>query len=60
LAADLTVRWNTLKQAEALLLGEAGVIPAWQTGTAMLISTKVTGIEYHVVGMPLLQARHES
>jgi oligopeptide transport system substrate-binding protein len=41
-----------LKQAEALLLGEAGVIPAWQTGTAMLISTKVTGIEYHVVGMP--------
>lgn len=52
LAADLTVRWNTLKQAEALLLGEAGVIPAWQTGTAMLISTKVTGIEYHVVGMP--------
>jgi len=52
LAADLNVRWDTLKQAEALLLGEAGVIPAWQTGTAMLISTKVSGIEYHVVGMP--------
>ncbi len=52
LAADLNVRWDTLKQAEALLLGEAGVIPAWQTGTAMLISSKVTGIEYHVVGMP--------
>ncbi len=53
LASDLELRWEKLKEIETFLLEEeAGVIPAWQTGTAMLIAPNVTGIEYHVVGMP--------
>lgn len=52
LAVDLFVRWDAMKDAEKMLLDDAGVIPAWQTGSAMLISPKVSGIEYHVVGLP--------
>lgn len=52
LASNLDARWEKMIETEALLLNEAGVIPAWQTGSAMLIAPGVTGIEYHVVGMP--------
>lgn len=52
LAVDLLVRWEAMKEAEKMLLDDAGVIPTWQTGSAMLISPKVSGIEYHVVGLP--------
>lgn len=52
LASNLEARWDKMIETEALLLSEGGVIPAWQTGSAMLIAPNVTGIEYHVVGMP--------
>jgi oligopeptide transport system substrate-binding protein len=52
LASNLEARWDKMIETEALLLNEGGVIPAWQTGSAMLIAPNVSGIEYHVVGMP--------
>ena len=49
-ATDEEQRWLAFKELEAILLNEAGVIPIWQSGEAILISPDVTGIEYHVVG----------
>ena len=49
-ATDEMERWLAFKELEAILLNEAGVIPIWQSGEAILISPNVTGIEYHVVG----------
>ncbi len=45
-------RWDALHEAEAVLLEQAGILPAWQSGEALLINTKVSGFEYHVVGQP--------
>ena len=45
-------RWDALHEAEAILLEQAGILPAWQSGEALLINTKVSGFEYHVVGQP--------
>jgi len=44
-------RWEAFKQAEAIIMGEAGIIPVWQSGEAMLINPRVSGIEIHVVGI---------
>ena len=45
-------RWQGFKDAEAILLDEAGVIPVWQSSDAIIVNPKVKGIELHVVGMP--------
>lgn len=45
-------RWQGFKDAETILLNEAGVIPVWQSSDAIIINPKVKGIELHVVGMP--------
>ena len=50
LSTNLPDRWTALKAAEKLLLEQAAIMPAWQSGEARLINTKVKGIEYHVVG----------
>lgn len=52
LSTDAEARWQAFKDAEKLLLDEAGVIPIWQSSDALLINPKVSGIELHVVGMP--------
>jgi oligopeptide transport system substrate-binding protein len=52
LSTDPVARWTALHDAEKILLDQAGILPAWQSGEALLISTKVTGVEYHVVGQP--------
>jgi len=51
-STDAAARWATLHAAEKVLLDQAGIFPAWQSGEAMLINTKVTGYEFHVVGQP--------
>ena len=49
-ATDAVKRWQAFVDAEAILLNEAGVVPIWQSGEAILINPNVQGIEYHVVG----------
>lgn len=51
LSQDPEARWEAFKDAEAILLDEAGVIPVWQSSEAVIINPKVKGIEMHVVGM---------
>lgn len=50
LSTDADARWEAMKEAESVLLSEAIIAPIWQSGESMLVSTKVTGIEIHVVG----------
>lgn len=52
LSTDSVARWQTFKDAEKLLLSEAGVVPIWQSSDALLVNPKVKGIEMHVVGLP--------
>lgn len=51
---DLAVRWQLLKDAEKILMDEAGVAPIFQVGGATLINPKVSGIETHAVGVPFI------
>lgn len=51
LSQEPEARWAAFKDAEAILLNEAGVIPVWQSSEAVIINPKVKGIEFHVVGM---------
>ncbi|AMC92619.1 hypothetical protein AOC36_00995 [Erysipelothrix larvae] len=50
LALQPNERWEAMKDAEEVFLNNAIVAPVWQSGEAMLINPKVTGIEIHVVG----------
>ncbi|ONI45061.1 hypothetical protein AN641_05035 [Candidatus Epulonipiscioides gigas] len=47
-------RWELLKEAEAIMLETAPVIPVFQTGAAALLSTDVTGIRTQAVGVPYI------
>ncbi|WP_249028838.1 peptide ABC transporter substrate-binding protein [Tannockella kyphosi] len=44
-------RWQYLKDAEAIMMEDLPVIPIFQVGGASLISSSVTGIETHAVGV---------
>ncbi len=45
-------RWNLFVDAEKILVeDEAGVIPVFQAGGAMLISPSISGIEFHSAGV---------
>lgn len=51
-ARDAAARWAMLKEAERILIeDDAAVIPIYQNGGALMISTKVHGIELHSVGI---------
>jgi len=50
-APTLEQRWELLKDAEAILLETAPVIPVFQTGTAVLLNPKVTGLRTQAVGV---------
>ncbi|MEG0076686.1 peptide ABC transporter substrate-binding protein [Anaerorhabdus sp.] len=51
-AKDSQARWDLLVQAEKVLVGdEAGVIPVYQNGGAMMITPTVSGIEFHSAGV---------
>ena len=49
---DSLERWNLFVEAEKVLVeDEAGVIPVFQAGGAMLISPSISGIEFHSAGV---------
>jgi len=51
-AKDSTARWAMLKEAERILLeDDCAVVPIYQNGGALMISSKVHGIELHTVGI---------
>ncbi len=54
LTKDLEARWEALKQAEAIALNEAALMPVYQTGSAVMIRKGVTGFEFHSVGVPTI------
>ena len=55
LVYDVEARWEAMKEAEALLIGEdAAVAPLYQQGNTYLINSKVSGIETHSVGVPFI------
>ncbi len=47
-------RWDYLLQAEAVLMEDVPVVSVFQVGGASLISSDVTGIETHAVGVPYI------
>lgn len=51
-AKDSEARWDLLVQAEKVLVAEdAGVVPVYQNGGAMMIQPTVSGIEFHSAGV---------
>jgi len=51
LAADYEARWNALYDAEKILLDNAVIAPLYTDANAVLISSNVSGIEFHVAGV---------
>ena len=48
---DISARWDSLKKAEQIILGEAGIFPTVQNGLGMLVNPKVHGMEVRNVGV---------
>ena len=49
---DPLTRWEDFLAAEKVLVTEdAGIVPIFQAGSAMLISPKITGIRFHVAAV---------
>ncbi len=51
LALDITARWDALKNAEAIVMEDAVILPVYQKGDAVMIKSGVEGIEFHSVGI---------
>jgi oligopeptide transport system substrate-binding protein len=51
LAVDPEARGEALKEAEAIIMDEAGNFPIYQKGNAELVKSTVKGIEWHSVGL---------
>ncbi len=51
LSLDLTARWEGLKKAESIVMDEAVILPVYQKGNAVMIKSKVAGVEFHSVGI---------
>lgn len=51
LALDLEARWEALKEAEAIVMDEAVILPVYQKGNAVMIDSSVSGIEFHSIGI---------
>ncbi|MBT0773507.1 peptide ABC transporter substrate-binding protein [Kineosporia sp. J2-2] len=49
--ADQQSRWDSLHEAEEILLGDVGVIPTVQNGIAMLVNPEVKGMEIRNVSL---------
>lgn len=55
LVYDVEARWETMKEAEELLIAQdAAALPMYQQGNTYLINPKVSGIETHSVGVPFI------
>ena len=50
-STDASARWELMKEAEGILMNDAGVIPLYQNGGAMMIAENVSGIEFHSVAI---------
>ena len=51
LAADYDARWQAMYEAEKILLENAVIAPLYTGANATLISSNVSGIEFHVAGV---------
>jgi oligopeptide transport system substrate-binding protein len=51
LSLDPAKRWDALKKAEGIVMGEAVIFPVYQKGSAVMIKKNVTGIDFHSVGV---------
>ncbi len=51
LATKATERWNAMKEAETILIEEAGVIPLYMSCYGDMIQSGVTGIDFHAVAV---------
>ncbi|MBP1920244.1 peptide ABC transporter substrate-binding protein [Youngiibacter multivorans] len=51
LALDLKARWEALKDAEAIVMDAAVILPVYQKGDAVMVKAGVKGIEFHSVGI---------
>lgn len=49
--ADVSARWETMKEAEAIAADAAVIYPLFQSGSAVMIRSNVSGIEFHSVGV---------
>ena len=46
--SDANMRWSLFLEAEKqLIIEDAAVVPVFQAGGAMIISPKISGIEFH-------------
>ena len=52
LAGDETARWDNLIKCNDICTENAGCIPLFQTGSATLTKSNVTGITEHNTGVP--------
>ena len=50
-AADYDARWNAMYDAEKILLENAVIAPLYTDAHAVLISSNVTGLEFHSAGV---------
>ncbi|WP_156883236.1 peptide ABC transporter substrate-binding protein [Lacticigenium naphthae] len=51
LSLDTEARWEALKEAEAIIMDEAGVLPVYQKGNAVMMQDNVSGVDFHAVGL---------
>ena len=51
LSLDPKKRWEELKNAEAMVMDEAAILPVYQKGNAVLIKKNVSNVEFHSVGI---------
>ena len=51
LAADYYARWQAMYDAEKILLENAVIAPLYTNANAMLITSNVSGVEFHVAGV---------
>ena len=54
LTSDLEARWEALKEAEKIAMDDVALMPVYQTGSAIMIKSGVSGFEFHSVGVPTI------
>lgn len=51
LSLDSEARWTALQEAESIILEDAGILPVYQKGNAVMVKSNVTGVDFHTVGV---------
>ena len=51
LSHDKEARWEALKEAEEILLEDAGILPVYQKGSAVMMKENISGVDFHSVGL---------